>query len=224
MVPLLPWGSGGRILEVSVEGLAPAPFVLDTGSGSAVTLFKSFVDSNRLLDGRAARSEMLIRGVGGGSVADLVTLRSLDIAGLALRDVPAEVHRVDRGNFNTRLVAGNLGAAVLNRFRVALDYARDRMYLTPGPGWDAAPFCRNRVGLQTDFRGTFLEVIFVAPGSPAAADGWKAGDRVTAIDGVPIDAAYPARATEWVCAPAGTRVTLTDGAGAARALVRATYY
>ena len=223
-LPLLPWGSGARILELSVEGLPPSPFVLDTGSGSAVTLFKSFAEEHRVLANRRARSEVLLRGVGGGAVADLVTLRSVSVGGLELRDVPAEIHRVDRGNFNTRRVAGNLGAGVLNRFRLTLDYARDRMYLTPGADWDRAPFCKNRVGLQTEFRGTFLDVVFVAPGSPAFTQGWNVGDRIATIDDVPVDERYPARATEWTCAPAGSRVTLTDPDGASRTLVRADYY
>ena len=105
-----------------------------------------------------------------------------------------------------------------------LDYSRDRLYLTPGPGWDSAPFCKNRVGIQVRGRKGALEITFVAPGSPAAPAGWKAGDRIVAIDQRPIGPDDVRMTPDWVCKAAGSTILLTDGSGAERALVLADYY
>ena len=222
---LLPGESGVKLVEASVEGLPPVQFVLDSGSGSTVTLFKSYVEEQSLLKDRFPRSERLIRGVAGGSVVTVATLKTLTLAGFELRNVPAEFYRENSGAFHTRRAAGNLGAGVLSLFRVVLDYTRDSMYLLPGPGWDRKPFCKNRVGLETDYRGSFLEVVFVAPGSPAAKAGWTAGRRITAIDYQPIDSDYlTTGAARWSCGEPGSVVTLTDADGTHHSLVLTEYY
>jgi len=101
------------------------------------------------------------------------------------RDLPGG----DRGLRHER-AAGNLGAGILTRFRVIFDYAHDCLWLEPRPGTDILPFERNRSGLLTDRREGALEVLFVAPGSPAEAAGWKTGERITAVDGMPVGPAY----------------------------------
>lgn len=225
LLRLLPGESGARLVEASVEGLPTAPFVLDSGSGSTVTLFKPYVEEQGLLEDRSPRSERLLRGVAGGSVVTLATLKTFTLAGFELKNVPAEFYREDSGAFHTRRAAGNLGAGILSRFRVVLDYSRDRMYLSPAPDWDRKPFCKNRVGLETDYRGTFLEVVFVAPGSPAAKAGWTIGRRIVAIDHQAVGPDYlTTDAANWWCGEPGATVVLTDGEGVDNQLVLAEYY
>ncbi len=223
-VSLVPGDSGETLVEARVEGLPPALFSLDTGAGNTLTLFKPYVDEHALLEGRAPRSEWLVRGVSGGSVATVATLRSVVIGGLELREVPAEFLREDgAGAFKTRRLAGNLGAGILSRFHVALDYSRGRMHLIAAPGWNR-PFCKDRVGLQIDYRQTYLDVVFVAPGSPADKAGWRVGDRITAIDAKPIGADYYSALPEWWCGEPGSSLVISDDRGMARRLVFADFY
>ena len=221
---LLAAEGGLKQIEISVEGLPPASFALDTGSSGTVTLFKAYTEEHGLLKDRVPRSTRLTRGAGGGSVATVATLKTLTFAGFELRDVPAEFYDQDLGAFNTRRHAGNLGAGVLSRFRVALDYRGGQMYLVPRPDWDRIPFCKNRAGIQADYRGPFLEVVFVAPGSPASRATWNIGERIIAIDRKPIGPDYLGTGTQWVCGNAGSTVTLTDALGRHRKLVLADYY
>jgi hypothetical protein len=221
---LLAAESGLKLIEVSIEGLPPVPFGLDTGSGSTVTIFKTYTEERRLLETRLPRSQKLARGVGGASTMTLATLSSLSLAGYELRDVPAEFYDQEAGGFNTRRAAGNLGADILNRFRVMLDYGRDRVYLMPGPHWDRTPFRKNRVGIQATYRGTFLETIFVLPGSPAEAAGWTIDERIVAIDHTPITHNDLATSNDWTCGPAGSTIVLTDGSGHDRTLTLANFY
>jgi C-terminal processing protease CtpA/Prc len=78
--------------------------------------------------------------------------------------------------------------------------------------------------LQADLRGDQLEVVFVAPGSPAARGGWRAGQRIRAIDGHAIRPDYAATQQQWLYGPAGAKVVLTDSKGAHRSLTLAEYY
>jgi len=107
--------------------------------------------------------------------------------------------------------AGILGGEILSRFRVAFDYRNDSMWLTPAPDWQKRSFLRDRAGFETDDRGQHLEVVHVCPGSPAAATGWKVGERIVAVDGRPVGSAH--RSVDWETGAPGTPVELTDGNG-----------
>jgi Aspartyl protease len=220
---LLPDEFGLKLVEASVEGLPSRHFIVDIAAAGNLTLFQAYADENGLLTDRFPRSQRLSRGTGGGSVVTQATLKSFTLAGFDLRDMPADFYQGRGGAFDRRSVAGNLGAGVLNRFRVVFDYSRELIYFAPGDGWDR-PFCKNRAGVQADFLGSLLEVIFVAPDSPAAEAGWKVGERIMAIDHRPIAEDYLTSRVEWSCRKAGSTVILTDGAGLDRSLVLADYY
>ena len=217
-VPLLP----GDLVEASVDGLPPALFSIDTGMGATVQLFGSFVEKNGLLQKLSPRSRRPSWGIGGSREATIATLKSFSIGGFELHDMPAEFHDAEEGGFSARHIAGNLGAEVLKRFRVALDRTNGVMYLSPGAGWESTPFWKDRSGLLVRSRGAYLEVTFVAPGGPAAAAHWKIGEHIVAIDGNPVGPSNPSEG--WGARPAGTRVVLKDGSGAERTLVLADYY
>jgi predicted metalloprotease with PDZ domain len=136
--------------------------------------------------------------------------------------MPAEFHDAAEGFFSARHIAGNLGAEVLKRFRVAFDRSNGVMYLLPAAGWDSEPFWKDRAGLEVRSQGTYNEVTFVAPGSPADAAHWKVGERIVAIHVNLVGPPHPVK--DWRTLPAGTRVDLKDGSGAVRTLVLADYY
>jgi membrane-associated protease RseP (regulator of RpoE activity) len=218
-VPLLPGAPGKMVVEASVEGLPAAVFSVDTGSGTTLSLFEGFVEKNGLLEKRSPRSSRASGGIGGSREATIATLKSFSIGGFELHDMPAEFHDAKKGNFSATNIAGNLGAQVLSRFRVAFDRTNAIMYLSPSPGWDSEPFWKNRSGLGLRSHAAYYEVTSVAPGSPAAAAHWKVGQRIVAIDGNPVEPYQ-----DWRTLPAGTKVVLKDGSGAERTLVLADYY
>jgi Aspartyl protease len=221
-VRLLPGDSGDMLVEASVEGLPPALFSIDTGSYDTVSLFGSFVETNGLLEKRSPRSRRRSGGIGGSREATIATLKSFSVGGFELHDMPATFQDAEEGAFSARHIAGNLGAAVLKRFRVALDRGNGVMYLSPGAEWDNKPFWKDRAGLHVRSGGTYDEVIFVAPGSPAAAANWKVGERIVAVDVDLVGQSDPI--DDWRTLPAGTKVFLKDGSGAVRTLVLADYY
>lgn len=216
----------GRIREVEagVEDLSPARFAFDTGA-RGLALFGAYTEANRLLEGRAPLSERESTGVGASFPTRVGTLRAFTLAGYRMADVPCGFTRQAAGTFAGQALAGNLGASVLSRFRVIVDFSRDELHLEPAPDGETRPFAKDRLGLAARFEDGALVVRFVSPGSPAARAGWMPGRTIRALQGAPVEAASWARALQRCGeAPAGTRIALIDGAGQEHELVTADYY
>lgn len=220
---LLPGEDGHKSLRLEMEGGEPVVVGLDTGQGGALTVFGHYASERGFLSGRPI-SEVKSGGVGGFRISKSGTLRSVTLAGYELANVPVTFHTEDVGGaFDTRRQAGNLGAGLLNRFRVVFDYANDRLWLEPGAGFDE-PLPRDRAGLQFDRDGDHLVVDFVAPGSPAKEAGWVEGERVRALDGEPVGPDWWRVAARWQHAADGTEARLTLADGTERTLVLRAYY
>jgi len=69
------------------------------------------------------------------------------------------------------------------------------------------------LGLAVNLKGAALEVMFVSPGSPAAAAGIKTGDRIKRIDQKPaVQWSQPAlRTLSDRASGTSVMITLTDG-------------
>ena len=217
--------SGGqRSVPVSVEGRAPLQAVFDLGDGDALDLFPDYARSEKLLEDRKA-SQSLFSGIGGIQTETDIVLRTVTFGAAGMADVPASVwpQRV-RGTYSSR-VQGVLGVRILGRYRLICDFPHDRLYAVPDPEAIARPFGKNRLGVSWLPDGDDILVMLVAPGSPAAEAGLKAGDKIALIDGRP--------AKEWQGAaaraalkegPAGKKVIFTLESGEGRTVTLADYY
>lgn len=220
---LIPAEEGHKSVTLAIEGGEPVVVGLDTGQGGALSVFRHYADSRGFLAGRPV-SETRSGGVGGATTMKVATLRSVTIAGYELRNVPAAFQSTDvRGAFDTKRQEGNLGAGILARFRVLFDYVRGVLWLEPGPSLDA-PFPKDKTGLAFEREGDGLRVAFVAPGSPAEAGGWKAGETVVSLDGEKAGDGYWRTVARWAEAKAGSAVRLGLAGGTERTLVLAEYY
>jgi predicted aspartyl protease len=150
-VPLQSGDGGDMLVEASVEGLPPALFSIDTGGFETVSLYKSYVEKNGLLEQRSKLGHRSSSGFGGSSKSTIATLKSFSLGGFEWHDMRAMFEDAEEGGFSERHVAGNLGAGYLKHFRVVLDRTNAVMYLTlaaagssssaNGPGLDV----RSRV-------------------------------------------------------------------------------
>jgi S1-C subfamily serine protease len=105
------------------------------------------------------------------------------LAGVSLSDVPVTLSEATTGSFGHRSLAGNLGAAVLDRFRIVFDYQARTVTFYPEPGVQK-PFRRNLSGMSiSQARPDALDVLSVREGSPAFAAGTRAGDRIIVVNG-----------------------------------------
>ena len=180
--------------EISAPGLPPikTKFTLDTGAGGTV-ISAPLVSAHDLARHVVAtmpvpRSAPLADGVN-GIVFDTVTARidAIRIGPYDLKRPLVALSRDTQGTFAMAEVGVNLGGNVLRRFKVIVDYPRQRVILEPNARLHD-PFPADASGLVLTATGddfkTFI-VHGVVPKSPADEAGFRDDDVITAIDGEP---------------------------------------
>jgi hypothetical protein len=121
-----------RLVRVSIEGGPPALFEFDLGAAGTVVLSPAYAREARLLDGRPT-SQGAIFGVGGDGTETRAVLRGLTFAGIGFGGIDAHFPQTwPSGTFSDR-VKGVLGAMILSRFHLIVDYPHDRLYAFPNP-------------------------------------------------------------------------------------------
>lgn len=177
--------------QVIDDGRAPidGTFVIDIGSGAALILNTPFVAREKLLDsGRPTVRWLEGQGFGGGIDGSVGRITGLKL-GKALIDNPVTVFsRAASGPFASTDAQGNIGAAILEKFRIFLDYAHERIVLEPNASFpERLEYNRSGLSLVSfgpDYREFKIDA--VADSSPASEAGAQAGDILIAIDGQPV--------------------------------------
>lgn len=211
---------GERYVLVSIEGRSQVPAILDLGSSNPIMISAHYAASQRLLDGKSL-SSAAIAGVDGINITTTVSVRSIDAGASRLNDIPCEVFQ----SWYSSAIPVNLGLPVLNRFRLAIDFSRDRVWIKPTTLASTAPFRRDLAGLGLATKPNRLKVVHVAVGSPAERNGWTVGDEIVAIDGQAIGAGYlKSSLVNWRYAPEGRTLLVTLSTGVERRLTLARYY
>lgn len=176
--------------DIIVTGRPPIKgrFILDFGSGGSLALHRPFVEQQSL----PAPSQKTIRVLGGGGVGGKITGRNGRIAGLKIGkfqiDTPLTLFSEDRsGAFASSEIQGNIGALILSKFTVLLDYGRERIILEPSASFKD-PIVPASSGLKLIAEGadykTFRIEEFLED-SPAAEAGFQKNDVVVSVDGRP---------------------------------------
>jgi predicted aspartyl protease len=219
---------GQALVDGKVDGVPAGAFILDTGS------WITFVPRS------VARKVQSLRRVPGvpfvgadGRVleAEAVRARSLAI-GAARVDRPILLSATGGGASDPvglTLASGDrgvLGANVLRRFRITLDYPRGELVLDPNPvgAKDAeeglATFGLIGPGIVLEQGAKGLVARTVVPESPAERSGIHAGDRVLAVDGRALDGVTAGQGQELLSGPEGTSVSVKvrSAAGGERTL------
>ncbi|MGO4209326.1 hypothetical protein AB4043_00680, partial [Terriglobus sp. YAF25] len=101
--------------------LAIAPFVLDSGADSTIELAKQFLESNPQIVESESSPRQGVR---------ILQLAQLNLSPrLALRNVPATSPIQPAGMLATKRLGGILGARILSRFTVTLDFSEHKMWI-----------------------------------------------------------------------------------------------
>lgn len=110
-------------------------FLLDTGDHGHVSFYEPAVRKWNLLEGRTVTDSKL-GGVGGFIAAKTGTIAKLELGGLTLDDVPATFALEAKGTNAQTDRAGKIGAGVLQRFLLVIDYGQQRVALQPRAAGD----------------------------------------------------------------------------------------
>lgn len=116
-------------LSVNLAGVQ-AELLLDTAASSAMHLDSTFVAETPVLKALPVSSRQIV-GIDG--VRDLQAIMVPDVifGGLAIESVRASSGPLARLEMGSTNIDGIAGVALLKRFHVVIDYARNRVWLTP---------------------------------------------------------------------------------------------
>ncbi|HEY3888068.1 MAG TPA: aspartyl protease family protein [Caulobacteraceae bacterium] len=121
-----------RLVPVSIEGGRAALFEFDLGAGGTLVLAPAYARETNL-PGSRPTSQGVIVGVGGLESETRAVLRQVTFAGIGFGGVDAHFPQTwPSGTFSDR-VKGVLGATILSRFHLIVDYPHDRLYALPNP-------------------------------------------------------------------------------------------
>jgi membrane-associated protease RseP (regulator of RpoE activity) len=158
-------------------------YVIDLGSAQNVIFTPRSVEKFRLLEGTPTlRGEGA--GIGGRVAMHTGRVSTVTVGPFTARDLVA-IMPLGGVMADAEDAVGNLGGGFLRRFHVVFDYTRRRMLLTPNARFAAADE-GDMSGLAIAASGEGmreLSIDRVRAGSPAAAAGLLAGDRILAVDG-----------------------------------------
>jgi hypothetical protein len=163
-------------------------FVLDLGSSASVILNKPLVAEQQFLRaGRPTVSWLEGRGLGGIALGSVGRIQALELGSYQIKNPVAIFSRADSGPLAVADVQGNIGAAILEKFKVILDYVRNRVILEPNSRL-AEPMEYNRSGLfLVSFGANYREykIASVAENSPASESALQVADILLSINGRP---------------------------------------
>ncbi|HEX6184010.1 MAG TPA: aspartyl protease family protein [Pyrinomonadaceae bacterium] len=175
--------------QLRLPGRAPleGDFVIDAGSSLPLILLPSFIERHKLRDTMPSTFTTYARGVGGEFALPVGRAESVRIGGFTLSQPLTAFPAA--GTFGGEGKAGNIGTAVLRRFKVVFDYSRKRVHLEPAKNF-SEPFEFDMSGLGLASEGPSFSVFKVArvlPGTPASEAGLRQGDEILSVGGRPVN-------------------------------------
>jgi len=168
-----------------IEGL----FELDTGSDGSLSINSPFINRHKLIDSLGAQVSNSERGLGGESKRIDARLASLQLGRFTVTGPIVGFSLAAEGSMAAEDNDGPLGNEILRRFKVTIDYSRQRMMLEPNAHF-ADTFESDMSGIAFDSEGRDCRVFKVAgvtEKSPAAEAGMLPGDEIVGIDGKPAN-------------------------------------
>lgn len=171
-------------LPVRLDNRYKGRWGLDLGADDS-SLFYQFAQAK----GYGDRGGVLTaaRGLGGAYIEKKIRVAAIDLAGFVIANpllsVPLES---GRGTHAVGSLLGNIGNSLLQHFTIILDYKRQQVILEKG-GDFATTFPEDGSGLVLGLTaGDEPMVSYVAPDTPAAFAGLRAGDRLLQVNDVPV--------------------------------------
>jgi PDZ domain len=170
--------------KANVEGRAiEADFVVNTALDAPVLIFDKYAEAHRLSPRKSiSAASMPIEG----AVDDaLGRLERFQIGPYTVEAGLVVFSRQNPPKARDPKLAGEIGAAMLRRFGIVFDYARQEIFFDPNSEFNSEDF-EDMSGLTIAASGPNLkkfEITGVRPNTPGADAGLRKGDIIEGIDG-----------------------------------------
>lgn len=116
-------------LTVSLAGME-AELLLDTAASGAMHLDSVFIAETPALKALPVSSRQIV-GIDGVRDADAIVVPHMTFGGIAFEGVRASSGSLARLEMGSTDIDGVAGVALLKRFHLVIDYARNRVWMTP---------------------------------------------------------------------------------------------
>jgi hypothetical protein len=217
-IPIRLNGAGHPIIDGEVTPIGSDPvkgkFVLDIGSSAALILYSPFVVEHRLLGPNLKTIKAIgVGGAGGASAGRIGRVTELKIGTFKISNPTTLFSEDKEGALASSAVLGNIGAQVMSKFRLLLDYSHDRIIFEPNntfpEGFERAFGGLAMVAEGKDYR-TF-RITDLLENAPAAEAGLQKNDIITAIDGKPAAELTLSKLNDMFERPASYKLTVRRG-------------
>jgi hypothetical protein len=207
-----------REVPISIEGAPAVPAIFDLGSDTPLYISAEYAAQTKLLVGKRT-STSLSAGIEGVTPNRVAVLEYVMLGKTVLRNIPVEIPEQW-----VHHAPAFIGLPILSRFRLTIDFRRDRLAILPLDDLINLPFRKDRSGIGAVVSGDGLKIANVAPGSPAARASLRVGDTIVAINGQELGPAYFKSRPREGSKPAGTTLRLRLADGRTMNLVLADYF
>lgn len=164
---------------------------IDTGANTALTVHRPFIEENKLEVKYPNRRHTIVgKGVGGFAYGDKAVIGSFELAGYEFKTLQASFAGKDAGILSKNTTIGNVGADVIRKFIMTLDYPAKKAYFRPSPLF-GDPFTVDRAGVFADYDKGVFTLVDVIKGSPAEKVGLKNGDVLRSLAGIKVSDVHP---------------------------------
>lgn len=168
---------------------AEGKFMIDTGANNALNIFGRFDSAHSI--SKSLKRTLQSTGIG-VSGAKRTSIGRIEKIGLGRLVIPNPVVSLTQSteSDSDEIGDGEIGAELLRRFKVIVDYSRTRIILEPN-AQISEPYEASLSGASIAAEGSDYKtyrVRSILEDSPALEAGLRAGDVITAIDGKPAAA------------------------------------
>ena len=188
-IPIQFNSQGHPIIEAEVTPRDGQPikgkFVLDLGSSGALALHTPLVKEHGLLESNHHTIRAIgVGGAGGEVQARMGRVSELKIGKFKIAAPTALFSQDKAGAFANASLAGNIGQRIASKFKVFLDYERQRIILEPASTFKD-PFDQAQSGMALSAEGadfSVLRVLDVLENSPASEAGLLKNDQILKVN------------------------------------------
>jgi len=177
---------GIPVVEMTLNADCTGKFLVDVGNGFHFVVHGSGVRACDLIRrNKRPTVDVIGGGIGGGFISAMCRLDSLRIGPFTCVEPVAALALHSSGGIGSKVLAGNIGNSVLERFRCTFDYARQILYLEPGRRFTERERA-SRFGALFARVGTKVYAGNILTHSTASEAGLCWFDEIVAIDGKPL--------------------------------------